>query len=313
MKTFRKYSEMPANNQCAQNFDLGCELHMNPTNQQSHVNIMNLNLSNSDVKSSSYPPVCSDSRLFDTSVNHLLTLDAECCKKSNPYPCIPSCPETPLVSEAQGLFNTLHKVGYTHPRIRTNFNSQTGTNRSHTNDKLLTSTSSSATTGRLQNKSLQFLQTVPHFIYISNPNNQLTNPKDTCLPKNLSTEPIEHAKVINQKCEHILENSHIVCQNLCAHSPSSMCQCNKKPQEDCDISDILFSGGHPTYYPNSQYQCPAHSQLQTAQEYSLKEFLPEGAKVKCDSIASSSANYESGERLANSFSNSAKYMKCCHR
>ncbi|CAH8846813.1 unnamed protein product [Trichobilharzia szidati] len=314
MKTFRKYTEMPANNQCAQNFDLGCELHMNPTNQQSHVNIMNLNLSNSEVKSSSHA-ICSVSPLFDTSVNQILTLDADCYKNTAAYPGIPSCPETPLVSEAQGLFNTLHRVGYTHPRIRTNCHSQAGTNRSHTSDKLLTS---SSTTGRLQNKSLPFLQTVPHFIYISNPNNQLTNhSKDTCLPKNLSTdEPIEHVKVINQKCEHILENSHIVCQNLCAHSPSSpMCECNKRRQEDCDISDILFNGRHSTtYYPNSQYQCPAHSQLHTAQEYSLKEYLPEqGVKLKCDSLASSSANYESGERLASGFSNSVKYMKCCHR
>ncbi|CAH8543342.1 unnamed protein product [Heterobilharzia americana] len=101
MKTFKKNSEMPANNQCAEIFDLACELHVNPANRQSHMNVKNLTSSTSEVTSPSNP-ICTDSHLYDTAVNRMFTLDSDYFKRPQ-FQCLPNCQDIPLASEEKGL------------------------------------------------------------------------------------------------------------------------------------------------------------------------------------------------------------------
>ncbi|CAH8515087.1 unnamed protein product [Schistosoma mattheei] len=319
MKFNKKSTEIAANNQCPQNFDLTCEFHLNPSNHQSNVNLMNSSLSNSVDKSVSNP-ICNDSYLYDTTINQLLTLKSATIKKQHTNTSI--CSKTPFISKTQDPFNT---IGYETGQVNTNHEFY---------PEIIKCDSKTLPLCKLQSKTIPSMQTVPHFIYISNPsndnnnnnnnnntdgNNQMTELNTFTSTKNIpSAQPVNYEQVINRTCEHILENNQYICPNICINSSStSLCEC-KRGDSDFDFSNILFNNP-PDYYPihkihGHQQSIHVQTEQQQQQQYGFRKFIThENRDEKCNSMASCMINYEAGENVTRSRINLSKYFKCCHR
>uniref|UniRef100_A0A5K4EVP9 Acid sensing ion channel 4, pituitary, putative n=1 Tax=Schistosoma mansoni TaxID=6183 RepID=A0A5K4EVP9_SCHMA len=315
MKLNKKTTEITTNNHCSQNYDLTCEFHLNPGNHQSHLNLMNSSMSDS-VDKSVFNPICSDSYLYDTTMNQLLTLKSATNKK--PHTNTSNCSKTSFISKNHNPFNT---IGYETGQVNTNHGYH---------PEIIKSNSKTLPLCKLQNETIPYMRTVPHFIYISNPsnnnntnmdsNNQMTELKTFSSTKNIpSIQPVNYEQVINRNCERIIENNKYNCPNICIHSSStSLCEC-KRGDSDFDFSNILFN--NPTdYYPIHKihnHQQSTHVQTeqhQQHQQYELGKFIThENRDEKCNSMASCMINYESGENLPRSKINLSKYFKCCHR
>ncbi|KAK4472049.1 hypothetical protein MN116_005423 [Schistosoma mekongi] len=290
MKAGKRLFDLPVSKNPSQNFNLTCEFHKNPVNHQSHVNLTSSNTSDSINKSISNP-ICNDSYLYDTTKNSLLTMKSD--QIMNQYPSITNYSENSFISESNNLFNT---IGYSTSQISTNH----GLLSSRITDNEIISSC------KLQNKTLPYLETVPHFIYINNPNNnQITEMKTFSSTKNMPTnQSINDNKVLNRNCEDILENHHYICSPL-INSPSSLCEC--KHENDFHISNILMNNPQNHYYPIPEIH--NHSNIQTMNDM----LLHENRMKKCNSITPCIMNYESGENLTKSRINISKYFKWCHR
>ncbi|KAH8877690.1 Acid sensing ion channel 4 pituitary [Schistosoma japonicum] len=289
MKPGKKLFDLPVSKDSSQNFNLTCEFHINPANHQSHVNLISSNTLDSINKSISNP-ICNDSYLYDSTKSQILTMKSD--QIMNQYPSTTNYTETSFISESNNLFNT---IGYS-------------TSPMSTNHELLSSRITDndiVSSCKLQNQALPYLQTVPHFIYINNPNNQITEMKTFSSTKNIPPiQSINDNKVLNRNSENILENHHHICSPL-INSPSSLCEC--KHENDFHISNILMNSPQNHYHPI--HEIHNHSHMQTMKDM----YIHENRMKKCNSITPCIMNYDSGENLTKSRINISRYFKWCHR